>query len=118
MLMLPVAVTRFSSWRCLLAVSFSKTVTVSTAGTPVQCNTSPVPMRKLYIQADPDNTVSEVIYVGGSDVLSEPGYELAPGEKVAIDFTQESLPKNSDLPLWWLNASANGLKANIFAVRA
>ena len=106
-----------------MVVNLTKTVTVTTSGTPVQINVAPVPIRKLYIQADPNNTATKLIFIGGENLTitsagDSAGYDLAPGQSIALDFSDYSLPNNADLPLWYLDADANGLKANVFAVRA
>lgn len=105
-----------------MAVNYAATVTVTTSGTPVRASVAPVPVRRLYIQADPNNTVSNVVYMGGSgltDVAAgdNAGYNLAPGEEQEIDFTDEAIGVIGDLSQWWFDASANSQKINLFGVR-
>lgn len=101
-----------------MAVTSMFSVDVATAGTRVQFNTEPTPVRKLYIQADPDNTASELVYVGGDEVSStKMARELLPGETWEVDFISAGhVGPAADLSRWYADASANGLSVNITAV--
>lgn len=88
----------------------SDSVTVTTAGTPVQLSATSSQAKRLDITADYNN--SDMIVIGGSGVVGpvvgRKGVPLAPGNTYTFYIT--------DLSLVWVDAAADGQTAtyNVF----
>jgi len=96
----------------LLAAVFTTTKTVSTAGTAVQLATSNTWVRFVIVQSDYDNTGE--VYVGGSDVSSDNGIILQPGDALAISLSRGNRVNLADL---YVDASADGQKVIVLYER-
>ncbi|MDE2102434.1 MAG: hypothetical protein KGL39_34630 [Patescibacteria group bacterium] len=83
----------------------SDSVTVTTAGTPVQLSAVSAQVKRIDITADYNN--SDMVVIGGSGVvgpeIGRKGVPLAPGNTYTFYIT--------DLALVWMDAAANGQKA-------
>lgn len=88
----------------------SDSVTVTTAGDPVQLSATPSEAKRLDITADYSN--SDMIVIGGSGVvgpaMGRKGVPLAPGNTYTFYIT--------DLSLVWVDAAVDGQSAtyNVF----
>jgi len=59
--------------------------TVTTAGTAVSVMGAATATRSITIRANRTNSLSSIIYVGGSTVSSTDGFELGRGQSVTLD---------------------------------
>ena len=62
------------------------TVTVETLGTPIRVVDSGNSVTAVNFKARENN--AGVVYVGGSDVSADRGYQLRPGENVSLTFRE------------------------------
>jgi hypothetical protein len=92
--------------------TITKMVTVTTAGTRVQVNSTTLYTPSLLIQADPQN--SGYLYVGNSEVADDNFIAaLAPGESLRWERDPGKAVEEVDLSDYYLDSASDG---NIGAV--
>ena len=86
-------------------------VTVTTGGTRVQMSSTAILSPSVCIEAKSDN--SGKLFIGGSDVTSSKGIELAAGQSICLDASRSAGYDMIDLSTIWINASANTQVAKV-----
>lgn len=88
-------------------------VTVTTAGTRVQIDTSALPITTLVISAPSANTGN--IFVGDVAVAAGRGIELAKGTSFSVSADMSGRSGGEELVLsdFYIDAATNGDKANV-----
>lgn len=88
-------------------------VTVPSAGTRVQLNSTKISSPAVILQAKTTNT--GIIYVGGSSVAAGLGFELQAKDSVSLgDLELSGDDTDLDLSKWYIDASVSGEGVNVF----
>ncbi len=88
------------------------TVTVATAGTPVQLSATSVIVAGLTIRAEAGN--AGTILLGDSEVSTEPGARLNAGDVIDISGPNiRGIEEEFDLSDMWIDATANGCQVTV-----